>query len=143
MIGETRIRRRHNRQRRSGWIATVRRLFASRDGAVGTEYGFLLAFIALVAAVGFVSVGDGVVSYLNGVSRIVESAASEPPNPLGGGGGSTSGGSTSGTTSGTTTGSTSGTTTGTTSGNSGGTGGNGGSNGSNGGSSNGNANGNK
>jgi Flp pilus assembly pilin Flp len=116
---------------------------ASRDGAVGTEYGFLLAFIALVAAIGFVSVGDGLTTYFDGVSRVVESAASDTPNPLGGGGGggSTSGGTTTGgtTTGGTTTG---GTTTG------GGNGGaNGGSNGgggsSGGGSSNGNANGNK
>ncbi|NNE82494.1 MAG: Flp family type IVb pilin [Alphaproteobacteria bacterium] len=145
MISETNLGRRHNRISRSRWIATLRRLFASRDGAVGTEYGFLLAFIALVAAIGVSSLGDGLTSYFDGVSRVVESAASEPPNPLGGGG---SGGATSGCASSGGSGGTGG------SGGSGGSGGPGGSNGSNGGgnsgggnsgggNSNGNGNGNK
>lgn len=76
-------------------MTAVRRYIASSTGAVSTEYAFILAFGALVAATGFVVLGDGVATHFEGVSQKVNSASVEMPNPLGGGG-STSGGNSDG-----------------------------------------------
>ena len=88
MIEETKIRRRFDRPRRAGWRAIIRWFRASRKGAASTEYAFILAFIALIGAVGFVTLGDGLRAYFDGVSRTVETAKTDMPSPLGGGSGS-------------------------------------------------------
>ena len=98
MSGECRIYRRFNRKISSRLHTLVRRIIKASRGAVATEYAFIMAFIALVGATGFVLVGDGLVTYFDGISRTVESAGTNMPNPLGGGGngGGSSGGSGSG-----------------------------------------------
>ena len=99
MIKQNRFDRNFNRKPRSGRNGIVRRLCRDSRGSVGGEYAFLIAFIAIVAAVGFVVVGDSMTTNFSVLGDRVETASTEMPNPLGGGGsggGSSSGGSSGG-----------------------------------------------
>ena len=93
MIRQNRFDRNFNRKPRYGRNGIVRRLCRDRRGSVGGEYAFLIAFIAIVAAVGFVFLGDSMTTNFSVLGDRVETAGTEMPNPLSGGG---SGGSSSG-----------------------------------------------
>ena len=77
---------------------SVRKYIAAQDGAVSAEYSFLIVFISLVAALGFVFLGDSISGNFSVLGERIESASTQMPNPLGGGG--SSGGGSSGSTDG-------------------------------------------
>ncbi len=62
----------------------VRKLIADRTGAASTELGFLLAFVAIVAATGFVALGNNLTDSFSDLSDRVETASTDMPNPFGG-----------------------------------------------------------
>ena len=86
MIGKTTLTRRAKGSLRRRGLALTRRYLAAQDGAVGTEYGFIIAVIAVVAALGFVTLGGNLTTSFSNLGDGVETAAINMPNPLGGGG---------------------------------------------------------
>jgi Flp pilus assembly pilin Flp len=78
-------------------IHVIRLLGALRrekSGAVGTEYAFLIAFIAIVAAVGMVVLGGELSGFFDAIGNSLEEIGGNIPNPFvgDGGGGGTDGG---------------------------------------------------
>lgn len=65
-------------------LRLVRRLAADRSGAASTELGFLLTFVAIVAATGFVGLGNNITDSFGELSDRVETASTDMPNPFGG-----------------------------------------------------------
>ena len=58
------------------------RLRKDKSGAVATEYAFLIAFIAIVAALGMVLLGENLSSFFNDIGVALENAgAAIPPLP--------------------------------------------------------------
>ena len=64
----------------------ARRLVKCKSGATSAEYAFLITLIAIVGALGFIVVGDGIAQNFTVLGERVESASTQMPNPLGGGG---------------------------------------------------------
>ncbi len=55
------------------------RLAKSTSGAVATEYAFLIAFIAIVAAIGMVLLGDNLSNFFNDIGVALENAGGSIP----------------------------------------------------------------
>ncbi len=56
------------------------RLRKDKSGAVATEYAFLIAFIAIVAALGMVLLGENLSAFFNDIGVALESMAGEMPS---------------------------------------------------------------
>ena len=59
------------------------RLRKDKSGAVATEYAFLIAFIAIVAAIGMVLLGDNLSAFFNDIGVALENAGGQIPDPFG------------------------------------------------------------
>ena len=60
------------------------RLRKDESGAVATEYAFLIAFIAIVAALGMVLLGENLSAFFNDIGVALDGAgAAIPPLPTG------------------------------------------------------------
>ena len=58
------------------------RLRKDKSGAVATEYAFLIAFIAIVAAIGMVLLGENLSAFFNDIGVALDNAgAAIPPLP--------------------------------------------------------------
>ena len=55
------------------------RLRKDKSGAVATEYAFLIAFIAIVAAIGMVLLGDNLSAFFNDIGLALENAGGQLP----------------------------------------------------------------
>ncbi len=55
------------------------RLRKDKSGAVATEYAFLIAFIAIVAAIGMVLLGDNLSNFFNDIGVALENAGGSIP----------------------------------------------------------------
>ena len=55
------------------------RLTKDKSGAVATEYAFLIAFIAIVAAIGMVLLGDNLSAFFNDIGVALENAGGQIP----------------------------------------------------------------
>ena len=58
------------------------RLRKDKSGAVATEYAFLIAFIAIVAAIGMVLLGENLRAFFNAIGVALENVASNIPDPF-------------------------------------------------------------
>ncbi len=58
------------------------RLRKDKSGAVATEYAFLIAFIAIVAAIGMVLLGQNLSAFFNAIGVALENVASNIPDPF-------------------------------------------------------------
>ena len=58
------------------------RLRKDKSGAVATEYAFLIAFIAIVAAIGMVLLGDNLSAFFNDIGVALEGAGDNIPDPF-------------------------------------------------------------
>ncbi len=58
------------------------RLRKDKSGAVATEYAFLIAFIAIVAALGMVLLGENLSTFFNDIGFALEGAGDAIPNPF-------------------------------------------------------------
>ncbi len=67
----------------------ILRLAKDTSGAVATEYAFLIAFIAIVAALGMVLLGENLSEFFNDIGVALENAGDNIPTLPGGGGGGT------------------------------------------------------
>ncbi len=59
------------------------RLRKDQSGAVATEYAFLIAFIAIVAAIGMVLLGENLSAFFNAIGVALEGAGDHIPDPFG------------------------------------------------------------
>ncbi len=57
----------------------ARCLRKDKSGAVATEYAFLIAFIAIVAAIGMVLLGDNLSAFFNDIGVALENAGGSIP----------------------------------------------------------------
>ncbi len=58
------------------------RLRKDKSGAVATEYAFLIAFIAIVAAIGMTLLGQNLSAFFNAIGVALENVASNIPDPF-------------------------------------------------------------
>jgi Flp pilus assembly pilin Flp len=58
------------------------RLKKDKSGAVATEYAFLIAFIAIVAAIGMVLLGDNLSAFFNDIGAALNGAGDNIPDPF-------------------------------------------------------------
>ncbi len=58
------------------------RLRKDNSGAVATEYAFLIAFIAIVAAIGMTLLGQNLSAFFNAIGVALENVASNIPDPF-------------------------------------------------------------
>ncbi len=58
------------------------RLAKSKSGAVATEYAFLIAFIAIVAAIGMVLLGENLSAFFNEIGTALTNISSQLPDPF-------------------------------------------------------------
>ena len=58
------------------------RLRQDKSGAVATEYAFLIAFIAIVAALGMTLLGTNLSSFFNDIGGALQNAGSNIPDPF-------------------------------------------------------------
>ena len=58
------------------------RLRKDKSGAVATEYAFLIAFIAIVAAIGMVLLGENLSLFFNDIGLALDGAADNLPDPF-------------------------------------------------------------
>ena len=56
------------------------RLKKDKSGAVATEYAFLIAFIAIVAAIGMVLLGQNLSAFFNAIGLALENAGDAIPS---------------------------------------------------------------
>jgi Flp pilus assembly pilin Flp len=56
------------------------RLRKDKSGAVATEYAFLIAFIAIVAAIGMVLLGDNLSAFFNDIGMALDNAGGQIPS---------------------------------------------------------------
>jgi len=62
--------------------AMLCRLAKNNSGAVATEYAFLIAFIAIVAALGMTLLGQNLSAFFNDIGQALDNAgAAIPPLP--------------------------------------------------------------
>jgi Flp pilus assembly pilin Flp len=57
----------------------MRLLWRNRRGAVGVEYAFLVAFIAIVAAGGMMVMGNALQTFFQGQAAALEQQGFDPP----------------------------------------------------------------
>lgn len=60
----------------------LRRLAKAKAGAVATEYAFLIAFIAIVAALGMVLLGQNLSAFFNDIGLALTNISSNLPQPF-------------------------------------------------------------
>jgi pilus assembly protein Flp/PilA len=60
------------------------RLRKDKSGAVATEYAFLIAFIAIVAAIGMTLLGTNLSAFFNVIGLALLNAGSNIPDPFSG-----------------------------------------------------------
>ncbi len=58
------------------------RLRKVKSGAVATEYAFLIAFIAIVAATGMTLLGENLSAFFNDIGTALTNMSSNLPNPF-------------------------------------------------------------
>ncbi len=58
------------------------RLRKDKSGAVATEYAFLIAFIAIVAATGMTLLGENLSAFFNDIGTALTNMSSNLPNPF-------------------------------------------------------------
>ncbi len=58
------------------------RLRKDKSGAVATEYAFLIAFIAIVAAIGMTLLGQNLSAFFNAIGVALENVATNIPDPF-------------------------------------------------------------
>jgi len=58
----------------------LRRLATNKSGAVATEYAFLIAFIAIVAALGMTLLGENLSSFFNDIGLALANAGDAIPS---------------------------------------------------------------
>ncbi len=77
---------RSSRDRTMSAIAYVQALFfrlaANNSGAAAAEYTFLIAFIAILAAIGMVVLGDDIKVYFLDLAASLDNAAAPTPDPF-------------------------------------------------------------
>lgn len=64
-------------------ISAIVRFAKSDSGAVATEYAFLIAFIAMVGAVGMALLGNNLSAFFNDVSVALTDLSENLPDPFG------------------------------------------------------------
>lgn len=62
--------------------SAVIRLAKSETGAVATEYAFLIAFIAIVAATGMTLLGENLSAFFNDIGTALTNISGNLPNPF-------------------------------------------------------------
>ncbi len=60
----------------------ILRLVNSKSGAVATEYAFLIAFIAIVAATGMTLLAENLSAFFNDIGVALTNMSSNLPNPF-------------------------------------------------------------
>ncbi len=60
----------------------LRRLATDKFGAVATEYAFLIAFIAIVAAIGMVLLGQNLSAFFNDIGTALTNISANLPDPF-------------------------------------------------------------
>ena len=60
----------------------ILRFVNSKSGAVATEYAFLIAFIAIVAATGMTLLGENLSAFFNDIGVALTDMSSNLPNPF-------------------------------------------------------------
>jgi Flp pilus assembly pilin Flp len=63
-------------------LSLALRLRKDKSGAVATEYAFLIAFIAIVAAIGMVLLGDNLSAFFNDIGEALNGAGDNIPDPF-------------------------------------------------------------
>lgn len=63
----------------------LRQFAKSKSGAVATEYAFLIAFIAIVAALGMVLLGTNLSTFFDNIGTALTDISSDLPDPFGAG----------------------------------------------------------
>jgi len=58
------------------------RLRKDKSGAVATEYAFLIAFIAIVAAIGMTLLGQNLSAFFNAIGVALQNMANNLPQPF-------------------------------------------------------------
>ena len=58
------------------------RLRRDKSGAVATEYAFLIAFIAIVAAIGMTLLGQNLSAFFNAIGVALQDMANNLPQPF-------------------------------------------------------------
>ncbi len=58
------------------------RLTKSSSGAVATEYAFLIAFIAIVAAIGMTLLGQNLSAFFNAIGVALQDVVTNLPQPF-------------------------------------------------------------
>ena len=58
------------------------RLRKDKSGAVATEYAFLIAFIAIVAATGMTLLGENLSAFFQDIGNALDNAGSNLPDPF-------------------------------------------------------------
>jgi len=58
------------------------RLRKDKSGAVATEYAFLIAFIAIVAAIGMTLLGQNLSAFFNAIGTALQDMAANLPQPF-------------------------------------------------------------
>ena len=58
------------------------RIAKSKSGAVATEYAFLIAFIAIVAAIGMVLLGENLSAFFNDIGTALTNVSGNLPQPF-------------------------------------------------------------
>ncbi len=58
------------------------RLRKDKSGAVATEYAFLIAFIAIVAAIGMALLGQNLSAFFNAIGTALQDMAANLPQPF-------------------------------------------------------------
>lgn len=62
--------------------ALLMRLMAAKSGAIAAEYTFLIAFIAILAAIGMVILGDDIKGYFEDLATALDNASAPTPDPF-------------------------------------------------------------
>ena len=63
--------------------SALHRFAKCKSGAVATEYAFLIAFIAIVAAVGMVLLGTNLSTFFNDIGTALTDISADLPDPFG------------------------------------------------------------
>ncbi|MCZ6511667.1 MAG: Flp family type IVb pilin [Alphaproteobacteria bacterium] len=58
------------------------RLRKDKSGAVATEYAFLIAFIAIIAAIGMTLLGQNLSAFFNAIGTALQDMAANLPQPF-------------------------------------------------------------
>ncbi len=58
------------------------RLRKDKSGAVATEYAFLIAFIAIIAAIGMTLLGQNLSAFFNAIGTALQNMAANLPQPF-------------------------------------------------------------